>query len=98
MEEARSTPVQVYRDDWELIWGETPIVPVILLTIWWIVQQLFWAAVWLAGFALRVLVGLLFLFWARSSASGSSVGNADSVTYPSHLIRSGALPRRTCQS
>ncbi|QFU15151.1 hypothetical protein [Microvirga thermotolerans] len=57
---AVTKPVQVYQDDWATLWEQVELGPVILVTIWWLVQQLFWIALWMIGFTARVLVGLLW--------------------------------------
>jgi len=56
----RDTSTVVYAGAWETLRAQTPIGIVILLTMIWIVQQCFWAALWMIGFTARVLVGI---FW-----------------------------------
>jgi hypothetical protein len=39
---------------------QPPIGLIILLTVIWVAEQLFWAALWTIGFAVRVIIGLLW--------------------------------------
>jgi len=58
--EVRDTSPTDYANAWQTLRAQTPISLVTVLTIIWIAQQLFWAALWLIGLTLRVLVGI---FW-----------------------------------
>jgi hypothetical protein len=58
--EISDVPVQVYQDGWVTLWKQVELGPVFLLTIWWLVQQLFGITLWLIGFTMRVIVGV---FW-----------------------------------
>ena len=55
-----STSPTTYGDDRGTLWRQIESGPVILLTIWWIVRQLFLVLVWIVGFTARVVVGLLW--------------------------------------
>jgi len=55
-----TTSVNIYEDNQATIWGQIGWGPVLLTVVSWLLEQVFWALVWIARIAVRIVIGLLW--------------------------------------